>query len=253
MNALSIDQEGRERLIHVALDFFDRLFALFSVLYPIQNAKMLFTASMLNPEAGDHAVPGDVREIEAAVSAATKCRDEFPYFDERYQERGRSFAKSDAAWLATLARLPEVQLLSQVEWLGRVLGNRGMPRITLERQLELLHGELVAAVPAKTDQYKGLLEAAESLKGERLRHIPAPLFSSLAREFQIATDGELHGRLKGTGALIISAVCDQEVGITEAVDSLVSWLTDPERFSPQWVGAVLKTLEEARQSVRSRG
>ena len=53
MNALFIDQEGRERLIHVALDFFDRLFALFSVLYPIQHAKMVFTASMLNPEAGD--------------------------------------------------------------------------------------------------------------------------------------------------------------------------------------------------------
>jgi hypothetical protein len=48
---------------------------------------------------------GNVREIKAAVNAAKKCHEEFPYFEERYQERGRSFAKSDAAWLATLALL----------------------------------------------------------------------------------------------------------------------------------------------------
>ncbi|MFZ4440851.1 MAG: biliverdin-producing heme oxygenase, partial [Syntrophales bacterium] len=162
MNALPMDQVGRKRLIQVALAFFDQLETLYSTFYPIQNAKMVFTASMLNPEAGDHAVPSDVREIEAAVAAAKRCREEFPYFDERYQERGRIFAKSDTAWLATLVDLPQAQLLSHVEWLGRVLGNRGMPRITLERQLELLHDELTAAVPGKVDQYKGLLEAAAS-------------------------------------------------------------------------------------------
>jgi heme oxygenase len=253
MNVFPMDQDRCQRLIEVALDFFDRLEALFSTFYPIQDAKKVFTASMLNPEAGDHAVPGDVKEIEAAVIAAKRCREEFPYFDERYKERGKSFAKSDTAWLATLAELPQAQLLSQVEWLGRVLGNRGMPRITLERQLELLHEELAAAVPAKIDQYKGLLEAAESLKAERFQYIPEPVFSGLAREFSIATDGELQGKLKRTGYLIVSAICDQEAGITEAVNSIVPWLTDAERFSPQWIAAVLKTVEQARNSVRKKG
>lgn len=253
MNAFPMGQDGRTRLILVALDFFDQLEALYSALYPIHNAKMVLTATMLNPEAGDHPVPGDVEEIKAAVAAAKKCREEFPYFDERYQERGRSFAKSDAAWLATLIELPEAQLLSQVEWLGRVLGNRGMPRITLERQLELLYDELSVAVPAKIDQYKGLQEAAESLKGERLRHIPEPDFNGLAKEFHIATDGELRGRLKGSGLLIVSAVCDREAGIADAVRSLVPWITDAERFSPQWIAAVFKTLEQARESVKGKG
>jgi heme oxygenase len=252
MNALPLDQEGRERLIRVAIDFFDQLEALFSTFYPIQGAKMVFTAGMLNPEAGDHAVPGDVREIEAAVATARKCREEFPYFDERYQERGRSFAKSDAAWMTTLAELPQEQLLSQVEWLGRVLGNRGMPRITLERQLELLHEELAAAIPANINKYRGLLEAAESLKVERLHRIPEPGFSDLARAFHLATDGELQGRFKRTGELIVSAVCDQESGVTEAVTSLLPWLTDSERFSPSWIAAVLKTLEQARVSLQSK-
>ena len=152
MNAFPIDQDGCKRLIQVVLDFFDQLETLLATLYPIQNAKMVLTASMLNPEAGDHAIPSDVREIEAAVAAARRCREEFPYFDERYQERGKSFAKSDAAWLTTLVALPQAQLLSQVEWLGRVLGNRGMPSITLERQLELLYEELSMAVPAKSNQ-----------------------------------------------------------------------------------------------------
>ncbi len=85
----------------------------------MKSARQGFTAGMLNPEAGDHAVPGDAMEIEAAVAAARRCREEFPYFDERYQERGRSFAKSDVAWLVTLTELPEAQLISQVEWLGK--------------------------------------------------------------------------------------------------------------------------------------
>ena len=249
MNALHINQDECARLIQVALDFFDELAALFSTFYPLQNQEMIYTAGMLNPEAGDHPVPNDVREIEAAVTAARKCREEFPYFDERYQERGRSFAKSDAAWLTTLSELPGTQLLNQVEWLGRVLGNRGMPRITLERQLELLYEELVAIVPEKTDHYSGLLEAAESLKRERLHHIPEPVFTDLAREFHLATDGELQGRLRRTGDLIVSAVCDQAAGISEAVTSLLTWLTDPERFSPQWFEAVSNTLNKAQKSV----
>ena len=250
MDALPVDHDACTRIIQVALDFFDRLEALYLTLYPIQGTTMAYMASMLNPEAGDHPVPSDAREIEAAVAAARKCRKDFPYFDERYQERGRGFAKSDAAWLATLAGLPEAQLLSQVEWLGRVLGNRGMPRITLERQLELLHEELVSAVPEKIAHYKGLIEAAQSLKGERLRCIPEPVFGDLAKGFSVGTDGEMGGRFAGTGVLIVSAVCDEQTGITGAVDSLVPWLTDTERFSPEWTATVLKTLTQAREATK---
>jgi hypothetical protein len=252
MNSLPMDEDGRKRIIQVALDFFDQLEALFSALYPIENARMVFTAGMLNPEAGDHAVPDNATEIAAAVLAAKKCREEFPYFDERYQERGRSFGKSDAAWLASLAVLPETPLLSQVEWLGRVLGNRGMPRITLERQLELLYEELVKAVPTKIDRFEGLRAAAKKLKDERLRCIPEPVFSDLAREFDLATGGELQGRLKRTGDLIVSAVCDQSAGISEAVNSLLPWLIDAQRFSPQWIVAVTRTEGLARARVTDK-
>jgi heme oxygenase len=246
MNAIAIEEQEREDLILAANAFFDQLEALFSALYPIRDHRRGLTASMLNPEAGDHAVPSDVREIEAAVTAARRCREEFPYFDERYKERGQGFAKSDAAWLASLAELPQAQLMGQVEWLGRVLANRGMPRFTLERQLELLYEELTKAVPAK--KYTSLLEAAGSLKTERLRLIPEDTFDELTRQFDIATNGELQGgRLKNTGALIVSAVADEANGISGAVTSLLAWLTNTELFSLHWTTAVRLTAERARQ------
>jgi len=240
-----LDGEGRARVVRTALDCFRPLEALFSALYPVGDAQRVFTARMLNPEAGDHAVPADLREIRAAVAAAEKCREAFPYFDERFRERGQAFAHSDSAWLATLAQLPEAQALSQVEWLGQVLGNRGIPRITLERQLAWLHGDLVAALPEQVDRFRVLLEASRHLERERCRKIPETGFQALADAFQEATVGELGGRFKGTGALIVSAVCDRCNGITGAVSSLVPWLSDPARFPPAWIAAVSQTCQAA--------
>lgn len=252
MNAFPLEQSGYEHQAEVALEFFDRLEALFSALYPLESAALVYTAGMLNPEAGEHAVPQDVREIDAATVAARKCREEFPYFDERYKERGQGFARSDTAWLVTLTTLPVTELLAQVEWLGRILSNRGMPRITLERQLELLHAELSAAVPARSEQYTLLQEAAVHLKKQRVRFVPEQQADTLTREFSAGTDHELQGRFRRSGALIVSAVCDEAAGITGAVTSLLPWLTDAERFPPQWVAAVLTILEQARAAVESR-
>jgi len=132
-----------------------------------------------------------------------------------------------------------------VEWLGQVLGNRGIPRITLERQLAWLHGDLVAALPEQVDRFRVLLEASRHLERERCRKIPETGFQALADAFQEATVGELGGRFKGTGALIVSAVCDRCNGITGAVSSLVPWLSDPARFPPAWIAAVSQTCQAA--------
>ena len=42
-------------------------------------------------------------------------------------------------------------------------------------------------------------------------------------------------------------------GISEAVTSLLPWLTDAQRFSPQWISAVTKTLDTALERLFSRG
>jgi heme oxygenase len=250
MNAFPIQRDEYEKITRAAPEFFDLLEALFLALYPIQKEGQIFTAGMINHEAGEHPVPQDIKEIEAAVAAAQKCCVEIPYYLERYQERGQRFAASDAAWLATLSELPMTQLVGQVEWLGRVLSNRGMPRITMERQLELLYQELSAAVPAKRGQYAGLLEAAANMKRERLSQIPEQVFRSLAQEFQTRTNDELQGRFKRTGDLLLSAVCDEAAGITQAVPSLLPWLQDASRFPPQWIIAVNTVVQQAREAVQ---
>ena len=258
MNSIPMDEEGRERLVKVSHWLFDHLEALFTDLYPVHPEKWGFTASMLNPEAGKHSIPKDPREIEAAGRAARRCREEYPYFDERYQERGKSFANSDAAWLVTLTALPPSQLLGQVEWLGRVLGNRGMPRITLERQLILLHMELAGAglgQQEQGDQYAGLLEAAKALRVGRLRRISEERFNELAQGFHAAVsqDKDTQGRLSRTGELLVSAVCDEAEGIAHAVPSLLAWLTNQECFSQLWISEVLRTVEMARATLRQGG
>jgi heme oxygenase len=248
MNTLAIDDAGCEQMIQTVHALFDLLEPLFTALYPVCEEGWGFTASMLNPEAGNHPVPGSEAEIKAAIAAARRCRQEFPYFDERYGERGKDFAKSDVAWLVTLTLLPQTQLVSQVEWLGRVLGNRGMPRITLERQLELLYEELISVVPEQQKRYGGLREAAARLKSERNHLIPESAFGDLAKQFHTATSSERHETLRA-GELIVSAVCDEAGGITEALTSLVSWLTDRQRFSEQWIAAVAGTVAQTRNKM----
>lgn len=249
MNAVPLDEAGRRRVIQVALRLFEHLEDLFSALFPIDDTEGVFTATMLNPEAGDHPVPQDAERLAAAVAAGEGCREEFQYIKERYQERGLRFSRSDAAWLAAMADLPVTELLSQVEWLGRVLGNRGMPRLILERQLELLHENLAALAPGQGSQPGALLEVARYLRRERLLRIPEASWTALAQSFRLATDDELHGRFKGTGALIISAVCDQNAGITDAVACLQGWLTDPERFPAAWIAAVNAAIQSARSAL----
>jgi heme oxygenase len=172
MNSCLPDQGLISMLIQASHLLFDQLEALIAALYPVTDEGWGFTAVTLNPDAGQHPVPDNRSALEAAVTAARRCREEFPYFDLRYQERGKSFAKSDAAWLVTLTGLPRPQLVQQVEWLGRVLGNRGMPRITLERQLELLHEELSRVLPEKRQEWQQLPDVAARLRAERQRLLP---------------------------------------------------------------------------------
>ena len=249
MNSFDLGDELTEKILTSAREAFGFLEDIHTALFPLPAADgMIFTSTAINPEAGDHGVPEDEREIIAVITAGRLCREEFPYFDERYGDRGKRFTDSDAAWLATLAKLTPPQIISQVAWLGGVLASRGMPRIALERQLFYLHEELVTAIPDKHADYDQLMEAVSWLKEERFKRISADRFDSLCHAFAANTDNELDGKMKGTGSLIVSAVCDEMAGIAGAVPSLDVWLTDPERFSADWSEAVRETIALAHST-----
>src|SRR4051812_16513914 len=99
----------------------------------------------LNPEAGNHAVTTDPRELGAAIRVGERTRERFVYYERRYGERGRRFTHSDSAWIVTLAGNPPAVVERQLRWLGSLLAARGMPRWLLEVHLEGLHAQLVTA------------------------------------------------------------------------------------------------------------
>ncbi len=68
----------------------------------------------INVEAGNHAMPQDLREIELALRAGKVAWDKYPYLEHRYGERGRRFTDSDSCWLVTLARAPKETVVTEV-------------------------------------------------------------------------------------------------------------------------------------------
>ena len=157
-------------MIRAANEFFSQLEAIFQTLYPFQPESKMFLVTSINPEAGRHPVPTDAREMEAALRAADVCWERFPYFERRYGERGRRFARSDAAWQATLYQYEPEQIIQQARWLGRVL-----PTL--------------------------LLQAAAALSDPRRRHFNEEQMQTLAAEFDHAVGQEWSEKFRHTGVL----------------------------------------------------
>lgn len=198
-------------------------------------------------EAGDHAICGDPREVQAALRAGERSWRRFPYYEQRYGARGQRFTRSDSAWLVSLAASGTAIVDQQVTWLGVVLASRGMPRWLLELHLEVLYAELIAAMPGRERTYATLLGAANLLREQRVAHIEEAMFAAQSAAFAQQVGDDWDARLPETGALLFAAVADEKVGIARAVPSLVSWMTDASLFPPRWIDAVRSTVDRARE------
>ncbi len=206
----------------------------------------VFSAAMINAEAGLHPVPADPRELDASLRAADLCWRRFPYLAERYGERGERFTRSDTAWLATLIRLDPPVVTGQVCWLRVFLATRGIPSIILQTQLDILSDELDAAVPTDHALHGKLRQAADELRDARQVHIPQPQVAALSDAFDAATEASWRARLPHTELLLASAVVDEIDGSPGAVATLGGWLTNRQRFQAGWIAAVDATLSQAR-------
>jgi hypothetical protein len=209
------------------------------------------SAASLNPNAGDHVVTADPRELAASERAGDRSWSAWTYYARRYGERGRQFTRSDSAWIATLASSPAAVVERQIGWLGSVLAARGMPRLLLEQHLRMLHTELVTAIPEGASEYAVLLQAANMLRSEVYARISEGALGALERNFHERVDDAQPDDMR-TGALIGAAVADEQAGVPRAVESLLDWLADPSHFSASWIEAVEQTLEEARRMAAER-
>jgi hypothetical protein len=202
----------------------------------------------LNREAGFHPIPEDPRELAAAVRAGLKTLADFPYIDKRYGERGKRFADSDSAWLATLVTQDIESVQHQILWLSKMLAPRGMPRYMMEVHLKYMFEELSRASDSRTTLYRKLMTVSNHLKSRRLLYISESRFKSLAHGFEFSTQGFGIPFYRGTGALLISAVCDDKDGLRGSLPAIRDWLVDPARFSGDWIRAVQGVIEQASAS-----
>jgi hypothetical protein len=202
--------------------------------WPTRDAAAL---GAINPEAGRHPIPVDPRELAASLRAAEQCWEHFPYYEARFGDRGRRFAHSDDAWLATLPQLDQAQVTREIDWLSRLLSSRGMPTLLLEVQLGMLRDALVRAVPEREPDYQKLIVAADVLRCARWAQISEAETRTLIDEFDSAVGLRWTTRLPRTGAILVAAVADDLAGLSHAVTSLESWMTDAARFPDAWIAA----------------
>jgi hypothetical protein len=203
-------------------------------------------AESVNPFAGSHPITSDPVELEAVRLAAEAALREFPYFEERFGERARLFGTSDGAWLATLPGHSAGYVREQVLWLGAVLANRGMPRLLLERHLELLHAELVRLRPDRGERYAALLDAAALLRERRESRIAPADARAIEAAFEEQAGAGWRERLPGMGSILVAAAADEADGLTSAVGSVLEWALDPARFAAPWLLAVRTAIGRAR-------
>jgi heme oxygenase len=239
------DPSLHDAVIEAAHEAFSGLESLYTALYPLGKSEKLFHVTRINPEAGNHPIPEDEREIQAALKASQRAWNVFPYYGQRYGTRGKRFSDSDTCWLVTLTALDPEPMQGQIDWLCRVVATRGMPTLMMEHTLRFLYDELCHAVPDNSAAYGKLAAAADRLKQNRLKWFPEAEFTSLAAAFEKAAGSDFAVIHKNTGNLLVSAVADEKNGIVGTVDALRIWLTDDKRFSRKWIGAVAETLERA--------
>ncbi|WP_319547864.1 biliverdin-producing heme oxygenase [Desulfogranum marinum] len=236
-------------IIEGAHETFIGLEKLYRSLFPLKKSNNTFHVARINPEAGNHPIPTDKREIQAALNASNRCWSEYPYYEKRYGKRGKRFSDSDTCWLATLTALDQIALQKQIDWLCRVLAARGMPSLLLESLLYYLSQELTTAVPENKGLYQKLLISADRLKLNRLKKIEEQIFRNLAEEFDQFVELDMRNEYKKIGFLLVSAVVDENNGIPEALNSLHKWLVDSDRFPDGWIAAVEKTINKATSIV----
>lgn len=243
MNELITNPQEIEVVDNTAKFIFRQLHLSFKALLPLQDGEKKYHATTFNPESGTHPVPQNKQDLVAVLRASDKCLSEYPYFVYRYGKRGRRYTDADGAWLVTLADLKSETLHSQIDWLGGVLSNRGMPRVLMARHLEILVTELLFISAGDDPRIKALASAAENIRNDLERHFPGHIRKfralNLEKELGRSNDFSCFEALD----LISSAVVDETDGVNKSIESLVSWLADANRFSQQWVLMIKKEVE----------
>ena len=232
-----------------ATDYFEGLRRVADALVPYDPASLRTFAFTLNPHAGNQPVTEDPREIAAARVAAHRCWEAFPYLKARYGLKGRLYADSDGAWLATLAGLGKEAALRQILWLGRVLAARGMPSAILEDKLRRMAEAFGAEFPDRPEPAARFTELADHLCAAREATLDAANAAALVQGF----GEELTAKeTAGIPALLVAAAVDEANGATGAVAAIRDWMAATEFFPPEWTKAADRLVVDTRARLHGK-
>lgn len=249
MNRCLASDKHQAICIAAAQEMFDHMIRIFEGLMPLQPTELAWLATTLNPEAGRHPVPNDLRDIEAVIRASRRCWEAFPYYAWRYAGRGIRFADSDCAWLASLTTLAVDDVLAQVRWLATVLSSRGMPTLLLETQLRMLNEELMIARPDRRQYHQRLVAAAEALARARAAQLPVSAATALADAFDTAVATKCDPTFPAMGEILVSAVCDEANGMDQVVSSIRDWVDRSGAIGSGWLNAIEHMIEAAHNAI----
>ena len=191
----------------------------------------------LNHDAGDTPAPADPAVLAIAERSAQVIWRAFPYFGWRFSARGRSFGRSDAAYLTTLVGLPPAMQESQVVWLAKLLSARGMPSLLLEVQLDLL------ARLGRRGGWSGasaMSDLASQLRSSRQTVMPDEQLRDCERHFRTRTMSMRPYR-RSIGVVIGAEVADRRLGYVQSEDATIGWLLAHGPDDPAWSLACTET------------
>lgn len=241
-----VDEDIVKDALRGTVEIYDALEQFHAALYPVAMSARGFTATALNPEAGEHCVPQDPAVLQAALRAGRRCREAFSYYERRYGDRGRRFTDSDAAWLAALTDQPVAIVTDQVIWLGRVLSARGMPFLLMERQLELLVeelGNLEKAIP--TESLQSLIAY---LRQQRCDLVSNFRFDEACHRLSEILSDTRVSDIPDLPLILVAAQVDRLAGMPECMASLLSWLRSDSGLTEEQIEAAQRVLASMHSS-----
>lgn len=106
------------------------------------------------------------------------------------------------------------------------------------------------APEASGDPWAFLLHAADLLRSRRTAWVSERASRAMARTFDARVPNEEALRLPRSGLLLAAALADEADGLSNAVSSLESWLSDRALHSAAWSEEVQRTIRRGRSRLR---
>lgn len=236
-----VKEKDEEVVIKGAIDCFSSLILAYDTLYPFEEKDLSLHVTTLNPEAGNHEITTNPKYILTSMEASKLCWNYFDYYEFRYGKRGYRYGLSDVAWIVTLVDLKTNEMLTQVDWLVKLLSIHGMPTIMMQKQLEFLHQELIKISDDK--KFDKFLEAKLYLEQKDSKILDSKKAQELALNFEKGLDKV---EVKDCGILIVSSIIDEINGYTDGANNLKAFLSDENTFSKEWCLHVEKSFVNIR-------